>query len=67
MATIEQLERKIQILKQQLKEKIETSANPSADRAVRMARKKVKRAQRRLRVLRARESKKASSGSQSTG
>jgi hypothetical protein len=57
MATIEEMEQKIQALKQRLQKKIEISQDQSVDPIVRMARKKLKRAQRKLRVLKAKEVK----------
>jgi acyl-CoA reductase-like NAD-dependent aldehyde dehydrogenase len=63
MATKEELERKVQALKENLKKKIEQSPDPEVDRIVRMARKKLKRAQRRLRLIKAREQKAAEASS----
>jgi hypothetical protein len=57
MASIEELQEKLERMKARLKDKISVSKDPSIDRDVRMARKKVKRIQRRLRVLMAKHRK----------
>jgi hypothetical protein len=57
MATVEDLEKKLEGLRERLQKKIEASEDPSVDRVVRMTRKKVKRTQRRIRKLKAKEGK----------
>jgi len=57
MATVEELQEKLERMKAKLKERISASKDPSLDRDVRMARKKVKRIQRRLRSILAKQGK----------
>jgi len=51
MITMDKLKKSISELKKELKEKISNSENPKADKDLRLIRKKLKRSQRKLRLL----------------
>lgn len=51
MATLEQLQEQVGRMKEKIRVQLSQSADPSLDRKVRMTRKRLKRIQRRLRLV----------------